>query len=83
MIEVEKRFQPTEEQLAKLLADSAFLEKKVNHDIYYDFSDNKLFKSYVKFRSRNGNFEIKNIPSKGQMYFKIVKPELYEKLFNR
>lgn len=59
MIEVEKRFKPTEEQLEKLLADSIFVEKKINHDVYYDFPDDRLFRNYVKFRSRNGNFEIK------------------------
>lgn len=59
MIEVEKNFQPTDEQLAKMLADSEFVSKKINHDVYYDFGDDRLFRSYVKFRSRNGKFELK------------------------
>lgn len=59
MIEVEKNFQPTEEQLAKMLADSKFITKKINHDVYYDFEDARLFRGYVKFRSRNGKFELK------------------------
>lgn len=59
MIEVEKRFQPTEEQLEKLLADSEFLGEKIIHDSYYDFEDARLFRGYVKFRLRNGNFELK------------------------
>lgn len=59
MIEVEKNFQPTDEQLAKMLADSEFVAKKMLHDVYYDFEDVRLFRGHVKFRSRNGNFEIK------------------------
>jgi predicted adenylyl cyclase CyaB len=59
MIEVETSFQPTREQLAKLLEEAEFLGEKINHDIYYDFPDYKLFKEQVKFRSRSGAFELK------------------------
>ena len=59
MIEVEKKFQPTEEQLARLLADSVFIERKQLDDIYYDYPDFRLIKDGIRFRSRNGSFELK------------------------
>jgi adenylate cyclase class IV len=59
MIEVEKKFQPTDEQLEKMLEGAEFLGESVNHDIYYDYSDYRLFKSEVFLRERNGVFELK------------------------
>ena len=59
MIEVEKKFQPTDEQLEKMLEGAEFLGDVVNHDIYYDYADYRLFKEDIKFRNRNGNFELK------------------------
>ena len=59
MIEVEKKFRPTEEQLEALLKGAEFLGEKVLEDFYYDYSDCRLFKNYVYFRNRNGNFELK------------------------
>ena len=53
MIEVEKKFQPTEEKLKVLLSESVFLKNVLNHDIYYDFSDFRLIKKDVRFRLRN------------------------------
>ncbi len=60
MIEVEKKFQPTEEQLAKLLALATFLKEEENIDIYYDFSDYSLIKEDKRLRSRNGEWEFKS-----------------------
>ena len=59
MIEVEKKFQPTKEQLAKMLADSEFIKEKDLHDVYYDYPDYKMFKAFVYLRNRNGRFELK------------------------
>src|SRR3989338_10359194 len=59
MIEVEKKFRPTKEQLTLLLKDAEFVSEKVLEDIYYDYSDCRLFKNYIYFRNRNGNFELK------------------------
>lgn len=59
MIEVEKKFQPTEEHLASLLQSADFRGEIVNHDIYYDYSDYRLLKNRVRLRSRNGKFELK------------------------
>lgn len=59
MIEVEKKFQPTGEQLDALLKDAEFLGEKDLHDIYYDYSDYRLLKKGVKFRKRNGDYELK------------------------
>ena len=59
MIEVEKKFQPTEEQLAGLLKDSEFIGEVVNNDILYDFSDYRLLQEDIRIRNRNGKFELK------------------------
>jgi len=59
MIEVEKRFQPTDEQLSKLLEGALFKKEEVLHDIYYDYPDIRLMKSQIRLRNRNGNFELK------------------------
>jgi predicted adenylyl cyclase CyaB len=58
-IEVEKKFQPTPEQLEKLLDGAEFLGEKKNTDVYYDYPDYSLFKKDVRFRNRNGNYELK------------------------
>ncbi len=59
MIEVEKKFKPSTEQLNAMIADAEFLGEKVLHDVYYDYPDNRLFRGFIKFRSRNGVFELK------------------------
>ncbi len=59
MIEVEKKFQPTEEQLQNLLKGCVFVKEIVNHDIVYDYPDYKLIRKGVRLRKRNGNFELK------------------------
>jgi adenylate cyclase class IV len=59
MIEVEKKFQPTKEQLDAMLADADFLGEVVNRDVLYDYADYRLFKKHIRFRNRNGNFELK------------------------
>lgn len=59
MIEVEKKFRPTEEQLDHLLEDAEFLGEKILEDQYYDYPDYRLFKNFIYFRNRNGNFELK------------------------
>ena len=59
MIEVEKKFQPTEEQLKALLEGAEFLGEKINHDIYYDFPDYSLIKAGHRLRKRNFGFELK------------------------
>jgi len=59
MIEVEKKFIPTEENLKILLTDAEFLGEVTNHDIYYDYPDFRFLKGNIAFRKRNGNFELK------------------------
>lgn len=59
MIEVEKKFQPTEEQLEKMLEGAEFLGEVVNHDIYYEYEDFRMHKSGVCLRKRNNSFELK------------------------
>jgi predicted adenylyl cyclase CyaB len=59
MIEVEKKFQPTEVQLQALLQAALFVKEKTMHDVYYDFPDYRLFKSGKRLRKRGDNFELK------------------------
>jgi adenylate cyclase class IV len=59
MIEVEKKFQPTKEQIESLLKGAEFLWEKVIHDIYYDYSDYRLFKNQIRLRNRDNSFELK------------------------
>lgn len=66
MIEVEKKFQPTEEQLENMLQGADFLGEKINIDNYYDTADFKYVKEGSRVRQRNGVFELK---------LKVVNPE--------
>lgn len=59
MIEVEKKFRPTDAQLKAMLEGAEFLGEKILEDFYYDYPDYRLFKNYVYFRNRNRNFELK------------------------
>lgn len=59
MIEVERKFRPTDEQLANLLKDCEFHGQVVNHDIYYDYPDYRLISKSIRLRDRNGGFELK------------------------
>ncbi len=59
MIEVEKKFQPTEAQLQAMVVGAEFLGEKVLHDVYYDYPDYRMFKKGTRFRNRNGAFELK------------------------
>ena len=59
MIEVEKKFQPTEEQLAALLKDCEFIREVKLHDLYYDYPDYSLWKKEIYLRKRNDGFELK------------------------
>jgi adenylate cyclase class IV len=85
MIEVEKKFQPTEEQLTSLLNDCVFKKEVILHDIYYDYSDYGMYKKRVYLRKRNNNFELKIETQEGshqeiedeegiKKYFKTEKP---------
>lgn len=65
MIEVERKFQPKEEQLKALLKSAEFVGDKVNHDVYYDYPDYRFMKEGVRLRSRNNNFELKLGQSRG------------------
>ncbi len=67
MIEVEKKFQPTEEQLKSMLEGAEFLGEVINHDIYYDYPDFRMYMSPENtcLRNRNGIFELKMHTGKG------------------
>ena len=61
MIEVEKKFQPTEKQLQALLREAEFLGEKENVDTYYDLPGFVYAKATpeMKLRKRNGSYELK------------------------
>jgi len=80
MIEVEKKFKPTTEQLEKLLEEAKFLGEKNNHDIYYDYSDFHLMKDKIFLRNRNGRFELKIGGSSG-VYEEIENENEIKKYF--
>ncbi len=59
MIEVEKKFQPTDGELSKMLEGAEFVSDKEHTDIYYDMPDFRFFKKETKLRKRNDYFELK------------------------
>ena len=64
MIEVEKKFQPTEEQRARLIDGAVFVGDKKIVDIYYDTSDYEFAKKSMWLRNRDNVWELK-------VYFKV------------
>ena len=65
MIEVEKRFQLTDEQEKAMLEGAEFLGQKLVHDIYYDYPDYRMMKKDIRLRKRNDKFELKVKKSAG------------------
>ncbi len=65
MIEVEKKFQPTVDQIKALTSGAEFMGAVVLEDTYYDYSDYRLLKKGVRLRNRNGEFELKIGKSNG------------------
>jgi adenylate cyclase class IV len=59
MIEVEKKFQLTPEQEARLLDGATLLRSAKNEDVYYDTDDYALTRQDHWLRLRNGRFELK------------------------
>ncbi len=59
MIEVEKKFQPTLEQLTIFLDGAEFIEEKENTDTYYDMPDLSYSIKGYKLRKRNKGYELK------------------------
>lgn len=59
MIEVEKKFSITPEELARLTAGAEFIGEKEFTDVYYDAPDHTLTKKGFWLRNRAGRFELK------------------------
>ena len=59
MIEVEKKFHITEEEVAALIEDAVFIGENKFTDVYYDSVDYRLTTNDSWLRSRNGAFEYK------------------------
>ena len=45
--------------MESLIKDSEFLGEVVNHDLYFDYPDLRMFKKEVRLRKRNDKFELK------------------------
>ncbi len=83
MIEVERKFRPTEEQLNDLLKDCEFLKEVVNHDIIYDYPDYRLINKSIRLRLRNGKFELKTSDDSSEYAsLEIEDEEKIKKYFN-
>ncbi len=65
MIEVEKKFQPTEEQTRKLTEGALLISKKNVIDIYYDTAKFDFAKKSMWLRNRDGIWELKAYSSYG------------------
>lgn len=59
MIEVEKKFILSENDIARLVDGAEFLSDHVFTDIYYDTEELALGKNDMWLRNRNGNFDLK------------------------
>lgn len=81
MIEVEKKFIPTPENLQTLLEGAIFVGEVTNHDIYYDYSDYRFLKGNIALRKRNGRFELK-IQSGSGINEEIEELDRIEEYFN-
>ncbi len=66
MIEVEKKFQPTEEQNKKLLEGATLISHKEVVDVYYDTPSFEFAKKGMYLRNRDNSWELKiYLPSSG------------------
>ena len=81
MIEVEMRFQPTEDQLNSLLKEAVFVASIEIHDVYYDYPDFRLLKDGIRLRNRDGAFELK-IKKDTSIHQEIEDKKEIEKYFN-
>ena len=55
-IEVELKYQPTEEQMKKIIYGAEDLGIKKFRSRYFDFDDFRLLKKGIHLRRRNNNF---------------------------
>lgn len=62
MIEVEKKFSLTPDQMKRIESTAEFVKESTNTDIYYDTPDYELMKKNRWLRNRNGEFELKIAP---------------------
>jgi adenylate cyclase class IV len=59
MIEIEKKFNPSNESVELIKKDAVFVAHKIMNDILYDYKDLSLIKNDVWLRKRNGKFDLK------------------------
>ena len=59
MIEIEKKFQPSEENLKKLLEGAILVKDKKMTEVFYDLPDYSYAPQKILIRSRDGKFEMK------------------------
>ena len=85
MIEVEKKFSLSQEQLERIEKTAEFVKEVENTDVYYDTSDYKLTSQDIWLRIRNGKPEVKippkNKPGLVNVYDEVDNPdEIIKKL---
>ena len=59
MIEIEKKFAASEEDIKRITEGAEFIKESVNRDTYYDREGFPLVKNNMYLRERNGSFELK------------------------
>jgi|SRR3989344_5488169 len=77
MIEVEKKFLLSKDDLARLIKSARFIRRQTFHDVYYDTVDYALTTKDTWLRSRNNIFELK-VPLIREQYTKRVTDQYRE-----
>ncbi len=62
MIEVEKKFNLNNEEIARLVKNAEFVKEIIIHDTYFDTDDYKLTLKDMWLRNRDGHYELKVPP---------------------
>ena len=76
MIEIEKKFEASEEDIGRITEDSKFIKESINKDTYYDREGFPLVKNNIFLRKRNGRFELKlYVAEKGSRVDKYLELE--------
>ena len=76
MIEIEKKFEASEEDIGRITEDAKFIKESINKDTYYDREGFPLVKNNIFLRKRNGRFELKlYVAEKGSRVDKYLELE--------
>ena len=76
MIEIEKKFEASEEDIERITEGAKFVKESINKDTYYDREGFPLVKNNIFLRKRNGRFELKlYVAEKGSRVDKYLELE--------